>query len=76
MLKRGLKMIKVFDYIKFRQPEIVEYIIQVGLLAASFGVTEQSEFTAEQSELTAEQEYISRLMRQRPVHPGVVFYRY
>jgi len=75
MLKRGLKMIKVFDYIKFRQPEIVEYIIQVGLLAASFRVMEQSEFTAE-SELTAEQKYLDRLMRQRPVHPGVVFYRY
>jgi hypothetical protein len=62
-------MIKVFDYISFRQPEIVECIMRIGLLAGSFRVVEQSEFTAEQ-------EYISRLMRQRPARPGVVFYRY
>ena len=76
-------MIKVFDYISFRQPEIVECIMRIGLLAGSFRVIHsgeltagQDELTAGQDELTAEQEYISRLMRQRPARPGVVFYRH
>ena len=62
-------MIKIIDYISFKQPDILEVLMRVG-----FCMVGRIDLASGQ-ELTPEQEYLDKLMRQRP-RPGAVRSRY